>query len=180
MKFVLGILLIVASLSNVNGSEPTEIPPEPPIEEITKKAQSASIVLTCQPTKDQRGLEVVEVLKGKQAYMQNMEMIGKLIPTSDPKALSTEGFRELVFIGPADENGAFLVASTLALWPDRREEIGPRQFLFLAHDYSQVKLAVQGQNKEAQQDGADQPTTAPQSKTEGKQKHQPESEGRPQ
>ncbi len=79
-------------------------------------------------------------------------------------ASATKGFREIVFIRPVNENGTFFAASSVALWPVRVEEIGPRQFKFLAHDYSEVKRVVQGENKEAQQDGADQPATLSKSK----------------
>lgn len=178
MKFSVAILSIVVSITGVRGAEPVVVPPEPSMAEIAKKAQSAAIVLTCEPTKEQSGLEVVEVLKGQKAYSENTAQVAKLIPRSDSKALATEGFRELVFIGPANETGAFLDSSSLALWPVRIKQIGPREFKFLAHDYSELKRVLHSQNQEAQQGGAEQPATRPESDSEGGDKAQPESEGR--
>lgn len=143
MKIAVAITMVLGSVLGTVGAEPREIPPEPPIEEIEKKARVAAIVLTCEPTKEQKGLKVVEVLKGESIYVANREMITKLIPASDPKALATKGFRELVFIGPATAEGKFVSATTLALWPARHDSDGIQQFKFLAHDYSEVKRAVQ-------------------------------------
>lgn len=180
MKFAAAILLTIGLALTLSGSEVTVIPAEPSIKEIAKKAESATVVLTCQPNDDQSGLEVIEVLKGEEAYRKNRVAISRLIPKSDPKALATKGFRELVFIGPTTKEGEFASASTFALWPARIEDDGVHRFEYGAHDYAEVKRAVRGKDKEAQQGGPGAPATNPKSESQGNDKSQPKSEGRSQ
>ncbi len=178
MKIAVASLLILSLVPIIIGAELTVIPAHPPIKEIAKKSESAVIVLTCQPSKDQSSLEVIEVLKGEEAYRKHRVVISRLIPGSDPKALATTGFRELIFIKPATKEGEYTSVTTLALWPVRFEDDGVRQFKYAAHDYAAVKRAVRGELEEAQQAGSGQPATQSESKSEDGDKPQPDAEGR--
>jgi len=88
-------------------------------------------------------------LKGQRAYTQNKQQIDNLIPlSSDPEALATDGFRELIFIGPPNTQGLYLQAYAIALWPARSEKLGSQIIRFHAHDYAEVRRAIKGKNKQ--------------------------------
>ena len=152
MKILFLAVIGALCAGSVIAAEPRVVPASPSLEELADKAQVAVIVLTCIPNADRSGLSVTEVLKGQKVYTQNKQQIAALMPSSDPKALATDGYRELVFIGPPNAQGIYLKTHTIALWPARSENLGPQTIRFLAHDYAKVKRAINGKDKqEAQQ-----------------------------
>ena len=166
-------------MCNLLAAEPRIVPASPPLDELTKQAADSAIVLVCAPNSKGTSLEVFEVLKGGKEYSAAKDKIADLIPGSDPQALSTKDYRELIFIGPSNDRGVFTRCHSVALWPQHDEALANgRTIRFLAHDYTAMKRALQGANKKAQQAGAGQPATAPQLKSEGGDKPQPEAEGR--
>jgi hypothetical protein len=138
-------------ICNLLAAEPRIVPAEPPLAELTKQASDAAIVLVCKPNGMGTGLEVFDVLKGKKEFAAAKDRIAALIPKGDLKALSKKEYRELIFIGPANELGEFARSHTVALWPQHDETLNGRTIRFLSHDYATMKRALQGAEKKAQQ-----------------------------
>jgi hypothetical protein len=69
------------------------------------------------------------------------------------------------------------------IWRATREDLG-RNIIRLSfgpnYKAERLRITIDVSDKEVEQDGADQPATAPESKAEGKEKTKPESEVRPQ
>jgi hypothetical protein len=146
--------IAVLCATSAIASDPREVPASPSLKELADKAQAAAIVLSCIPNADGSALSVIEVLKGQKAYHQSKKQIDDLVPSSDAKALSTDGFRELIFIRPPNAQGHYVLAHTIALWPARIDKVGSQTICFLAHDYAEVRRTIIGKDKqkEVQQD----------------------------
>ncbi len=179
MKTVV-ISILLLSIISLSAAEPQVVPAEPPLAEVRKQAEAATIVLVCKPNAAGTGLAVSAVLKGQEEFDAAKDQIAKLIPKSDSKALSKDGYRELIFIDPPNGRGDFKRSHSVALWPQYEEIIGGHKVRFLSHDLTELKRVIRGTEKKAQQDGADQPATALESKSDDKEKPEPESEVRPQ
>lgn len=145
--FILAWIGVLCAAS-VFAAEPREVPASPSLKELTEKAQAAAVVLSCTPKADGTAFSPAEVLKGQRVYTQNKQQIDDLIPSGDPKALATDGFRELIFIGPPNAQGLYVHAHTVALWPTRIEKLGTQTIRFLAHNYADVRRAVIGKDKQ--------------------------------
>lgn len=93
------------------------------------------------------------MLKGQKDYEVIKDRIAEFLPESDKEALSTDGYRELVFIGPQAGQNSFRFSGSVALWPQHDDIVGDHKIRFLAHELKDVKRAIQksNTNKEAQQ-----------------------------
>ena len=178
MKFVI-LSILASAICNLLAAEPRIVPATPSLEDLAKRAADAVIVLVCEPNVKATSLEVFEVLKGGKEYSDAKDKIAALIHAGDSQTLLTKDYKVLVFIGPVNDRGVFTRCRSVALWPQHDETLADgRTIRFLAHDYTAMKRALQGANKKAQQAGAGQPATRPESKSEGMDKPQPKSEGR--
>ena len=92
-----------------------------------------------------------------------------------------EGNVELTKAYAAHFKGVLGAATTLKLYPDVEKHTRPPDFMEEFPNWVQLILeAHRGVKIEAEQDGADQPATVPESKSEGKKKPKPDSEERSQ
>ncbi|CAN5912732.1 hypothetical protein BH11VER1_BH11VER1_18730 [soil metagenome] len=147
MKTFIVAWIGVLCAASVIAAEPREVPASPTLKELADTAQAAAIVLSCIPNAGRSGLSVTEVLKGQEAYAKNKQQLAPLIPSGDPKAITTDGYRELIFIGPSNAQGVYIQAHSVALWPARSEKLGTQIIRFLAHDYAEVRRAICGKVK---------------------------------
>jgi len=145
-----GFLAVLLGIVSLSGAEPQIVPATPSLVEIKKMAEAVTIVLACVANEDGTGLVVSEILKGAEGYEAAKDQITKLLPSGDPEALSTRGYRELAFIDWRGKPGVFQKFSTYALWPQREEMSGDQKFIFLAHDFAEVKKVIQSTEKKAE------------------------------
>jgi len=145
-----GFLAVLLGIVSLSGAEPQIVPATPSLVEIKKMAEAVTIVLACVANEDGTGLVVSEILKGAEGYEAAKGEIIKLLPSSDPEALATEGYRELAFIDWRGKPGVFQKFSTYALWPQREEMLRKQKIIFLALDFEDVKKVIQSTEKKAE------------------------------
>ena len=146
----LAIPILLLSFIALEASELRVIPASPPLAEIAKQAGSAVIVLLCKPNASGDKLVVEAALKGQNEYDLIKNRIADLLPNSDKAALSTDGYRELVFIVLDDGHNNIRILKSIAMWPQRDETMGDQKFRYLTHALKDVKRAIQNANKEGE------------------------------
>ncbi len=90
------------------------------------------------------------MLKGQKDYEVIKNRIAGFLPESNTKALSTDEYRELVFIGSQAGQNNFRFSGSVALWPQHDDIVGDHKIRFLAHELQDVKRVIQESNKKAQ------------------------------
>lgn len=148
---ILAITILLFSIISLEAADLRVVPAEPPLVELRKQADAAIIVLLCKPNAAGTRLEVSAVLKGQMDYEVIKDRIAEFLPGSDTKALSTDGFRELVFIGLQAGQNNFRFSGSVALWPQHDDIVGDHKIRFLAHELKDVKRVIQESNKKAKQ-----------------------------
>ncbi len=160
------------------------VPPHPPIQKLRALAAPSAIVLLCRPNKGGSALEVASILKGQALYQKHKDAISKFLPRGDTEALRTDGFAEIFFFQEFEGPTGVQRTSSYALWPERVDTLKDGQgrdrgqIRFLAHDIKELKRVIGNDANMAEEAGADQSATAPESEQEGSQNPKSESEVR--